>query len=72
MPGDWRIGLPTLFIRGANSDYVDTEAIEQIRQHFDDAEIATLEDAGHWLHAEQPQAFLERVLEFLLPGRPRR
>lgn len=71
LPGDWRIGLPTLFIRGANSNYVDTEAIEQIRQHFDDAEIATLEDAGHWLHAEQPQAFLERVLEFLLPGRPR-
>ena len=69
LPGDWRIDMRTLFIRGANSDYVDDEAIEQIRRHFCNVEIATLENAGHWLHAEQPQAFIERVLEFLLPGR---
>ncbi|MGD8347690.1 MAG: alpha/beta fold hydrolase [Gammaproteobacteria bacterium] len=69
LPADWRIDLRTLFIRGANSDYVDDEAAEQIRQHFDNAEIAIVENAGHWLHAEQPQAFIERVLEFLLPGK---
>jgi pimeloyl-ACP methyl ester carboxylesterase len=71
LPEDWRIDLPTLFIRGANSNYVDAGAIEVIRRHFEHVEIATLENAGHWLHAEQPQAFLERVLEFLMPGRPR-
>jgi len=69
LPDDWRIGLPTLFIRGAKSDYVGDEEIAQIDRHFDSAEIATIENAGHWLHAEQPQAFIERVLEFLLPRR---
>ena len=64
---DWHVDLPALFIRGGKSDYVGAGEIEQIERHFDNAEIATVDDAGHWLHAERPQAFLERVLEFLLP-----
>lgn len=71
LPGDWHIDLPALFLRGANSDYIGEAEIEQIERHFDEVEIDSIENAGHWLHAERPQAFIERVLEFLLPRRGR-
>jgi len=65
---DWRIDAPTLCIRGAASNYVGDAEIELMREHFRHIEFATLDGAGHWLHAEQPAAFLERVVEFLSPG----
>ena len=65
LPGDWQIGAPTLFLRGARSDYVGEIELEVIAEHFADFELATLDEAGHWLHAEQPDAFIERVLTFL-------
>jgi len=52
---------PVLFIRGANSDYVIDEDIPLIHELFPKAEITTIEDASHWLHAEQPEAFVEAV-----------
>ncbi len=65
LPGDWQISVPTLFLRGARSDYVGDIELEVIAEHFTDYELATLDEAGHWLHAEQPDAFIERVLAFL-------
>ncbi len=65
MPPGWSIDIPTLFIRGARSDYVGDEEIEVIEQRFSDAGIVTIDDAGHWLHAEQPREFTRLVLEFL-------
>ena len=65
LPPDWRIGLPTLFIRGARSDYVGATEIDEIGARFERFEIETVDNAGHWLHAEQPEAFAERVLAFL-------
>jgi pimeloyl-ACP methyl ester carboxylesterase len=62
---NWRIDVPTLFIRGSRSDYIGETEIEVIDAHFANAGVATLEDAGHWLHAEQPEAFARLVLEFL-------
>ncbi|NIP47189.1 MAG: alpha/beta fold hydrolase [Gammaproteobacteria bacterium] len=48
-----------LFVRGALSDYVRDSDEALIRRLFPHAEIVTVEDAGHWLHAEQPERFLE-------------
>lgn len=62
---DWRIDTPTLVIRGANSDYVGAAEIEIIKQHIPTAQIESVVDAGHWLHAEQPAAFQRLVLDFL-------
>jgi pimeloyl-ACP methyl ester carboxylesterase len=28
-------------------------------------EVVTIEDAGHWVHAEKPKEFLEAVLAFI-------
>jgi len=68
MPRDWRGELPTLFIRGANSDYIDDAGIEVIERHFANASIATIAAAGHWLHAEKPEEFSQLVLDFMHQG----
>ena len=56
---------PTLFIAGARSDYLLPEHEPGIRRFFPNARIERIENAGHWVHAEQPLAFLEVVERFL-------
>lgn len=63
---NWQVECPTLFIRGENSNYIGQTEERLIADHFTPVEIKTLAQAGHWLHAEQPQAFAELVLDFLL------
>lgn len=53
-----------LFIRGEHSDYVQDADIAQIKTHFTNAQFTSL-PTGHWVHAEQPQAFIEVVDSFL-------
>ncbi len=53
-----------LFIRGEHSDYVQDADIEQIKTHFTNAQFASL-PTGHWVHAEQTQAFIKVVDNFL-------
>jgi esterase len=55
----------TLFIGGGHSDYLRPEHEPQIRRLFPRARIARIAKAGHWLHAETPQAFLDLVEPFL-------
>ena len=57
---------PTLFIKGANSSYILEEDFEAIENIFLDSEIQSITDAGHWVHADSFEEFLERVLAFLL------
>ncbi|SOD96188.1 alpha/beta fold hydrolase [Caenispirillum bisanense] len=49
---------PTLFLSGAKSDYVRPEHEAEIRRLFPQARLETVPDAGHWVHAEQPQAVI--------------
>lgn len=58
--------IPTLFIRGTRSRYVLDEDMDGIRQLFPNAQFAELE-AGHWLHAEDPEGFVNAVKEFIAP-----
>ena len=62
---DWQVSIPTLFIRGANSDYIDESGIEVIESHFSNANIETITGAGHWLQAEKPEQFDQLVIDFL-------
>jgi pimeloyl-ACP methyl ester carboxylesterase len=64
-PDDWQVSIPTLFIRGANSDYIDESGIEVIESHFSNANIETITGAGHWLQAEKPEQFDQLVIDFL-------
>ena len=56
---------PSLFVAGDRSDYLRPEHEPAIRRLFPKAEIANIDNAGHWLHAEQPAAFLAVVEAFL-------
>lgn len=56
---------PVLFLRGGESDYVGPQDLPGILGHFPNARLKTLEGAGHWLHADTPEAFLEASLEFM-------
>jgi pimeloyl-ACP methyl ester carboxylesterase len=60
---------PALFVRGANSDYVSDEDRPAIRELFPNAEFVTVDDAGHWVHADQPEALAEVVIDFLAEPR---
>jgi pimeloyl-ACP methyl ester carboxylesterase len=56
---------PALFVSGARSNYIQPEHEPLIRHLFPQARIARIEGAGHWVHAEQPHAFLQAVAPFL-------
>ncbi len=64
---DVPINLPVLFLRGGASDYVQDTQIPDIKKKFPQAIVRTLDGASHWLHAEQPDAFIKEVLYFLNP-----
>lgn len=56
---------PTLFVRGERSGYVTDADWPLVQTRFPHAELATVPKAGHWLHADQPEAFFEIVEAFL-------
>lgn len=49
------------FIHGANSDYILEEDKILIERIFPNARFTSIANAGHWLHAEQPEAFIQAM-----------
>jgi len=47
----------TLFLSGAQSDYVNRENRDRIKSLFPKAKFMKIPGAGHWLHAEKPHEF---------------
>jgi esterase len=56
---------PTWFISGSRSKYVRPEHESVIRPLFPHAKLLAVPDAGHWVHAEQPEAFSAAYERFL-------
>jgi len=56
---------PTLFLRGDRSEYIQPNDLAEIKRHFPNAKIETIDKAGHWLHAENPKQFYEKSFKFL-------
>lgn len=56
---------PALFVIGDLSNYVQPTHHEAIRRLFPRSEIAVIEGAGHWVHAEKRDAFVARLRGFL-------
>ncbi len=54
-----------LFIRGGKSSYIAPNELPQIKEQFPNAYLVTVDAAGHWVHAEAPEALLNIVTEFL-------
>lgn len=55
----------TLFIKGANSDYILPEHRDEILRLFPQSRARVIQGAGHWLHAEKTAAFNRSVEGFL-------
>ncbi len=62
---DGRFDGPTLFLTGAESDYVRREHRDRIKDLFPKARFASLVGAGHWLHADKPREFEQAIRLFL-------
>jgi esterase len=65
LPFENHFDKKTLFLRGDKSDYILDSDFETIYHHFPNAEIETVANAGHWLHAENPKDFFEKTVHFL-------
>ena len=64
-PGDRVYAGPTLFVAGDRSDFIRPEHRSLIRGLFPAARFVTVKNAGHWLHADNPAAFVDVVQGFL-------
>ncbi len=56
---------PTLFIKGGLSNYLTEESLGPIQHWFPNNEIITVEQAGHWIHAEKPAEVKNIIRNFL-------
>lgn len=56
---------PTLSLAGARSDYVQEDGRAAFHARFPQVRFETIAEAGHWLHAEQPDAFVRAIEAFL-------
>ena len=61
--GNIEIGFEgnVLFIKGEKSGYISDEDIELILSLYPQAKITSVPNAGHWVHAENYQGFLEAL-----------
>lgn len=57
--------VPTLFIRGEKSLYIEDSDLGAIKDIFPRSYVETIKDAGHWVHAEKPKEFFNAVLDFI-------
>ncbi len=55
----------TLFLRGDKSEYIGNDDERIIKNHFPNSKIVTVTNAGHWLHAENPEDFYKAVMAFV-------
>ena len=55
----------TLFLRGEKSNYILEDDFDNISDVFPNSTFETIYNAGHWLHAENPNDFYSIVSEFI-------
>ena len=59
------ITIPALFIKGEYSEYITIEDEIEISRIFINSRFVTIKNAGHWVHADQSQSFLNELSDFL-------
>ena len=55
------IRVPTLFIRGGQSDYITRADMPAIKEQFPASRIETVDYAGHWVHAQAPEEVMALI-----------
>ena len=59
------VDKPTLFIKGALSDYLQDKDTQTILAQFPQARSFVVSNADHWVHAEKPDAVIRAIQKFL-------
>jgi len=59
-------GFPVVFLKGDRSDYLPQEDHEKILRLFPAAEFRIIQNSGHWVHVDNPEAVISE-LKMLLP-----
>lgn len=62
---DGRVEVPTQFIMGEVSPYMDALGVDEIGSYFASFKVDVVLEAGHWLHAEKPLEFMYYLKRFL-------
>lgn len=65
---DWEpvhSNTPTLFIKGGNSNYIQSKDSEIILEQFPHATSFTINGCDHWVHAEKPDFVIRAIERFL-------
>lgn len=65
---DWqpvRVEIPTLFIKGELSNYLQTKDTDSVLAQFPQAKLFVVSNADHWVHAEKPDAVVRAIQKFL-------
>lgn len=65
LPDNWMFNGPTLFVKGSKSEYIKSSDETDIKKHFPQGKIITIQNAGHWIHAEKTTEYLAETLKFL-------
>ena len=55
------IRVPSLFIRGGQSDYITRADIPAVKEQFPNSRIETVDFAGHWVHAQAPDEVMDLI-----------
>ncbi|NNC44432.1 MAG: alpha/beta fold hydrolase [Winogradskyella sp.] len=55
----------TLFLKGDRSEYIGVNDEAIIHRQFPNAKIESITNAGHWLHAENPEEFYAKTIAFI-------
>ena len=58
---------PVLWIAGAESRYVETSHVQAMQSLFPRHRRLTVKGAGHWVHSEKPEVFVEVLRRFTAP-----
>ena len=58
-------GGPVLWIAGVNSTYILPQDRARMDELFPATRLVKIKNAGHWVHSEQPEVFLETIRRFL-------
>ncbi|CEM15935.1 unnamed protein product [Vitrella brassicaformis CCMP3155] len=56
---------PSLFIKGSESRFIENHYLPAIYEHFPNALLEVIPDAGHWVHSEKPRETLELLNDFI-------
>jgi len=58
---------PVLWVGGQRSPYVKTDYVAAMDRWFPRNRRVTVKGAGHWVHSEKPEVFVEVLRRFLVP-----